>query len=313
MKRLAIDLRSKLTRRVLSRCVFAVIVPFVLSFVHFWYTQRYYGYKLQISDGFVTYLPFVLLTAFFLFFFQKIQQHCKTEKTTYNIIFLLFGALFFFLPIKKIGFLENDVDLIFAEYIVLLIGSIFVLLGIFGRKFFVQFKTELSILLLILIPFVLAPILIDYFWEYSSLVTMYGLKLMFSLFHIEHTMRFETFNVQVQNFSAYIGPPCAGIHSLLAFTVLFTTLLLMGSQKGYRFITWRVVVSFIVGLLLVFVVNSIRVLLILLVGAYYDPEFAVNLFHNNIGAILLILFFIAYVSFVWKRMLDSRNAKQKTP
>lgn len=307
-KQITKQLRSKLTRRVFTRCVLTVIALFGLHIAHGAYTMRYFGYELLISDGFVRYLPFVLLSIFFVLFFFQIQEFIRKDKTKMNIIFLLVGIMFFFIPIKKVGFLGNVVDLIFAEYFILLFGTIVFLLGVFGVRFFHRFKTELLILLLITIPFVLAPILIDHFWEYSSKITMFGLKLFFELFQMDYVMRPETYNVVLESFSVFIGPPCAGIHSLLAFGVLFSTLILLGQQKGHRFVGWKVAVSFLLGLLCVFIVNTLRVLLIILVGAYYDPDFAINLFHNNIGAILLIAFFILYVKLSWKFI-----RKQKTP
>ncbi|PIR03680.1 MAG: hypothetical protein COV59_04800 [Candidatus Magasanikbacteria bacterium CG11_big_fil_rev_8_21_14_0_20_39_34] len=111
------------------------------------------------------------------------------------------------------------------------------------------------------------------------------------------------FNVSVEDFSLFIGPPCAGIHSLVAFATLFWALLLLAQERGYR-IQYKVAIpSFFLGLLLVFVVNSLRVFSIILVGIFYSRDFAVTLFHSFIGAFLLILFFILYIHLLYPKMI----------
>ena len=304
-------LSHKAQKNVLSFCLtvmgFTVLYS-VFNQLHYLYTHTFFGYKLLISDGFVQFLPYFLFFTFIILYKKKIWDFAQNFDfhSVYFLLFLCFSIGFFLIPSKAfVG--DNHIDLIFAEYLILLFANIFLFFAFFQKKFLSLFKNQIILILLLLIPFKLAPLLIDAFWQYSSLITMYGLKIFLAVFHIEHIMELKYYRVQIQDFNAYIGPSCAGIHSLLAFFVLYVTAILLGYDKGIRFYLPRVLIYLIFGLLCIFLLNSLRILLILLMGVYYSREFAINAFHENIGSLMLISFFVAYLFFVWKRIIKKNK------
>lgn len=304
------ELKRKEQRRLVS--FFRTVLLFVVAYtvftpIRYWYTEKYFAYQLLISDGFVQYLPYALFFVFLYVYREKVFDWATRFRFSWGQFFSfgVLAVLLLFVPTKPfLG--KNDIDLIFSEYGVLLLANMALFFAFFGKQFVKIFWNQLILLLLLLIPFKLAPILIDAFWEYSSAITLVGLKMYLELFNMEYVMEAEKFRVQIQDFDAYIGPSCAGIHSLLAFFVLFMTAVLLAYEKGARFYRARLLLSIISGLILIFFVNSLRVLLILLVGVYYSKEFAITIFHDNAGAIVLIGFFVLYLSFVWKRIIQRK-------
>jgi len=297
--------QKKAKRECIIRSSFFVFFLMIFFQFHTFFTQRVYQYKLLISDGFVEYIPYAL---FFIFIFvnKKSILHFFSKKhksEDYKIAFFFLAFFFSFLSARQIPFLEKNIDTILVEYIIYFLIASSVFLGTFGIAFAKKYIHSLSILLLLIVSFKLSPLLIDHFWQYSSRVSMFGLQLLLPLSHLNYVMDASRFNVSVEDFSLFIGPPCAGIHSLVAFATLFWALLLLAQERGYR-IQYKVAIpSFFLGLLLVFVVNSLRVFSIILVGIFYSRDFAVTLFHSFIGAFLLILFFILYIHLLYPKMI----------
>ena len=311
--------QKKAKRECIIRSSFFVFFLMIFFQFHTFFTQRVYQYKLLISDGFVEYIPYAL---FFIFIFvnKKSILHFFSKKhksEDYKIAFFFLAFFFSFLSARQIPFLEKNIDTILVEYIIYFLIASSVFLGTFGIAFAKKYIHSLCILLLLTISFKLSPLLIDHFWQYSSKISLFGLKILLPLSHLDYSINFTTFNVKVENFSVFIGPPCAGIHSLVAFATLFFALILLAHQRGF-FIRYRVALpAFFLGLVAVFLINSLRVFFIILIGVFYSEDFAINFFHSYIGALLLILFFILYIHILYPRMIffeeKETHKDKKTP
>ncbi len=296
------EIRAK--KRFLLRSVFFVTIVSLYQVLRFLYTKKFFGYNLLISDGFIKYAFFPIIILFLYILWPRLREYkMKFPKIERSVALVFLAVILFFVPGTWFGLTtQHEVDLIFFEYIWLFIANCLLFFAVFGIRFFRAFQKEVILVALILIPLKLSPLLIDHFWNYSSKVTMFGLKILLPLFHVPHTIKTETFMAKVGSFEAYIGPPCAGIHSLLAFSVLFFFALALLFQRNVQLHVGRAVFFFVMGLIGVFLLNSLRVALILLVGAYISRDFAINAFHNNIGAILFMIFFIIYITFVLKKI-----------
>jgi len=99
-------------------------------------------------------------------------------------------------------------------------------------------------------------------------------------------------SLRVQNFGVIIGESCSGVFSIFLFSALFALLIALDVRK---IIPWRAAVLFVLAMVGLFLVNVLRVYLIVLVGALYDPALAVGLFHSYVGTVLFLLFFVAFV------------------
>lgn len=296
-------------RDILFRSFFFLLSIFAYSILRTLYIDHYYHYGVSIADGFVKYNFYALAILFYFVNFEKIKE---TKNLSVNTVEMLLSLVFafglFFLPATIFHF-RQDILVMLFEYTLGFLSGFALFILFFGISFFKRFFHEIVFLVLILIPLKLSPILVDQFWKYFSTVTLWGLKPLLSLTQVSHSINTSTYNVSLLDFRVLIGPSCAGVHSLVAFVLLFVFTLFLMLQKNYKMRGLFVALMFFLGLLAVFILNSIRVFLILLVGAYYSKDFAINAFHNNIGATLFLIFFMLYITFFLKKAIKQAPKK----
>ncbi|MBN2368370.1 archaeosortase/exosortase family protein [Candidatus Woesearchaeota archaeon] len=106
----------------------------------------------------------------------------------------------------------------------------------------------------------------------------------------------------IASFSAIIGKPCSGIDSFLFFTAVYILIIAVDHKRLKPIPS---IIGYPLGALGMFFTNMIRILLLYIIGAYVNPEFALGLFHSNIGWILFIIYFYIFFSiarkFIYKR------------
>lgn len=116
----------------------------------------------------------------------------------------------------------------------------------------------------------------------------------------------------VEGFVVGISNECSGIDSLLLFISLYVLLLALDWKKMNL---KRMALLFIPGIIGTVAYNILRIYLLLLVGVYIDPAFAVDVFHTNIGWILFLLFFIIFWHFgskwVYKKEKNIKKGRDK--
>ena len=105
----------------------------------------------------------------------------------------------------------------------------------------------------------------------------------------------------VNDFRVGISKVCSGIDSLLFFISLFAILVVLNWKEMDK---KRMALLFVPGVVGTFVLNIIRVFLIILIGLKY-PNFAVDLFHTNAGWILFLGYFITFWHFGSKWVLKN--------
>ena len=150
--------------------------------------------------------------------------------------------------------------------------------------------------------------LIDWFqnsWFFFSYTVGKVLKFVFSIFF--HNVGFYIDKsagpvLTVENFSVGISKVCSGIDSLLFFISLFAILVVLNWKELDK---KRMAVLFIPGLIGTFILNIIRVFLIILIAVKISPKFAVDLFHTNAGWILFLAYFIGFWHFASKWVLKN--------
>ncbi|MBN1502124.1 archaeosortase/exosortase family protein [Candidatus Woesearchaeota archaeon] len=107
--------------------------------------------------------------------------------------------------------------------------------------------------------------------------------------------------IGVQGFSPYVSAECSGIDSLQLYISLFVFLLAL----DWKSINKKKMLSiFLPGLFLTFLYNILRVYLIILVGVFISPTFAIDTFHTNIGWILFLAVFFVFWHFGSKYVYD---------
>ncbi len=104
----------------------------------------------------------------------------------------------------------------------------------------------------------------------------------------------------VGDFRVGISKVCSGIDSLLFFISLFAILVVLNWKDLDK---KRMALLFIPGLIGTFLLNIIRVFLLIVIAVKISPEFAVDTFHTNAGWILFLGYFITFWHFGSKWVL----------
>lgn len=148
--------------------------------------------------------------------------------------------------------------------------------------------------------------LIDWFqdsWLFFS--TSVGKILQFVFSRIFDNVTFYVSKTQgpilsVGDFRVGISKVCSGIDSLLFFISLFVILIVLNWKDIDK---KRMALLFIPGLIGTFLLNIIRVFLLIVIAVKISPEFAVDTFHTNAGWILFLGYFITFWHFGSKWVL----------
>jgi exosortase/archaeosortase family protein len=97
--------------------------------------------------------------------------------------------------------------------------------------------------------------------------------------------------LEVAGFRVSIAEACSGIESMILFAIFAIGIYALDHK---RLLTKRYIISSLIGFAGSYIVNIIRLHLLMLVGIYVSPEFAVGLFHTNIGWLMFVAYFFVY-------------------
>jgi hypothetical protein len=97
----------------------------------------------------------------------------------------------------------------------------------------------------------------------------------------------------VKDFTVTVGLPCIGLTSFFLFFGFYGG---MGASlsSAKKLDKAHFLIVFLLGLLSLFILNIIRIGVLMLIGGYYSPEFAITLFHEFAGFALFMVFIIPY-------------------
>lgn len=170
------------------------------------------------------------------------------------------------------------------------LGLLFLMLALFGLEVFKQLWKDMSMVASALIFYTGITLFVDStrFHVLTAKLTKYVLSPFFSVFVDE--VQFQPW-MSVDGFSVIIGPPCSGVFSMVLFTALFSFVYWLDREKinGRRALK-----LYIIGVLGAYLVNLLRVVALLIIGAVWSPKIAVGLFHTNAGWILFAVYSFAY-------------------
>jgi hypothetical protein len=199
-----------------------------------------------------------------------------------------------------------------GSVLALLTGFIFFTIGVFTWPYLKTLYKELkkgiwvTVLLMILTYFLLMGF--QSLWPFfSGTVT----TILYALF----TPLFPTYLdwsgvaplLDVNGFIVSIGAPCSGTESMFLFMVFSVGLYLLDRK---RIIKTRFYIASIIGLVGVYFVNILRLFLLIIAGIYINPEFAVGLFHTNIGWLLFVIYFFIYY-LIMRKFIYKYNISKK--
>lgn len=289
--------------QVLIRSLIFVIVSVVFHLLRQIITYKLWGYKVFYADGFSRFALLAFVPLFWYSCWGRIKNEKYESSSGSTMVMYAFAALFLELcSVKWLNAISPSAMQI-GELTVGFFRELVLLYMYMGKSFLSKFKYEFLLMVGIIIPLAAAQLITERYWEYSSKLTFLALNVLIPLTGLPYSLSPERYSLSLNDFAVTVGASCAGIQSLTAFTALFILAILLMRRNGAHINVKKSLLFYIGGFVLVYIMNSLRVLSILLVGALYDQQFAINSFHSSIGAVLFLLFFVVYIGYCIPRMV----------
>ena len=248
----------------------------------------------------------LLLVIFFIVYNRNVfVNHTSKFQFGMRLLFLVLSCLFFvfyyLIRYEIIAFFTNSSTLLLISWLLYLLGVVCLALVMYSPSFFRQTYFSLFVFSIIASFFYIITTILWQAWYYMSLGVAKVVVFVFSLFTSQTSLQVTAVDpiVTLQNFTVIIGPPCSGIESLSMFFGLW---LLLFVYEQDRLQVGRSVVVLFVGLVGAYVLNIFRVALILMMGTK-NPDFAVGLFHSQVGWVLFSVFILVLLYFLYPWML----------
>lgn len=108
-------------------------------------------------------------------------------------------------------------------------------------------------------------------------------------------------------FNVGISNECSGVDSMLLFLSLYILLLVLDWKRLNK---KRMLILLVPGIIGTVLYNILRIYLLILVGIFIDPKFAVDVFHTNIGWMLFLIFFVVFWHFGSKWVYLKKTEKK---
>ena len=248
----------------------------------------------------------LLLVIFFMVYNRNVFVRSSSESQVvirflFSVLSFLFILFYYLIRYEIIAFFTNSSTLLLISWLLYLLGVVCLALVIYSPAFFRQTYFSLFVFSIIASFFYIITTILWQAWYYMSLGVAKVVVFVFSLFTSQTSLQVTAVDpvVTLQNFTVIIGPPCSGIESLSMFFGLW---LLLFVYEQDRLQVGRSVVVLFVGLVGAYVLNIFRVALILMMGTK-NPDFAVGLFHSQVGWVLFSVFILVLLYFLYPWML----------
>ena len=248
----------------------------------------------------------LLLVIFFMVYNRNVFVRSSSESQVvirflFSVLSFLFILFYYLIRYEIIAFFTNSSTLLLISWLLYLLGVVCLALVMYSPSFFRQTYFSLFVFSIIASFFYIITTILWQAWYYMSLGVAKVVVFVFSLFTSQTSLQVTAVDpiVTLQNFTVIIGPPCSGIESLSMFFGLW---LLLFVYEQDRLNLFRSVVVLCIGLVGAYVLNIFRVALILIIGTQ-NPDFAVGLFHSQVGWVLFSVFILVLLYFLYPWML----------
>ena len=181
------------------------------------------------------------------------------------------------------------------QLILKLAAFFFLFLALFGldalRLGWKHFRAHLILLGALSIFLILSMAIIQNLWIYISPVTASAVAIPLRSIAAVYTDFHDPAGpvIGVNDFYVRIAKSCSGIDSMGIFVLLFPVIITLNWR---RWLLPLIPILFILGAAGAFMVNVLRLVIFIVIGAFYSPDLAVDMFHSNLGWILM-LFYLA--------------------
>lgn len=190
----------------------------------------------------------------------------------------------------------SNLPLFIGAHLLFIAIPVLLAMGIFGirflKAFVATFRRELLMCLAMSIVFYFAIFQVWKLWPFFSGVVLRSVTLLLSL-HVSPVREIGPLTLLVDDFAVRIEQACSGLDSIFLFTSLYTLIALVEWKHIHK---KRVIFLYIPAVLGMFLVNILRVYVLILVGVYISPQLALQLFHTYLGMVLFIIYFYFFLS-----------------
>ncbi len=263
---------------------------------------------ITVNDGYYTFFIYFLILGFIYLRRDKLKNvFAYKNKLSQTVIFSLIAALFFYLPYEFLTY-NFRIAPVISYFFLYGLGQFFLFLAVFNIPFVKhQFYEELMIIALISIGYLAVPIYVEQYWTYFFIPIKYGVASIMKLLNTPYQISDveNGFIVEFTNFRGIVGPPCSGIYSMTAFTFLYATSLSL-MKKKHKINKTKATFAYLSGIVTLYILNIIRILVILHVGEYYSRELAMDLFHEYLSSIFLLGIFSIYLYFIIPKVCQKK-------
>jgi len=107
--------------------------------------------------------------------------------------------------------------------------------------------------------------------------------------------------IRLEDFAVGVTTGCSGIEGIALFTVTYIFLSVLDWKKLNK---KKVGIFFVLGVLGMYLVNALRIYTLMIVGAFWSPELAIGIFHNNLGWIFFLVYYFTFIWYVYPKIKE---------
>ncbi len=247
--------------------------------------------------GRIGYILLFSIVGFVLLYRQRLlrMDHFKIKgrDKLFSLVSLVLLILFYLFERNaykfEIGF--------FSVLLVHLIGIgifVFLALGVYGvdfiRSFIKRFRKEIIYFLIFGVIVYSFMNLVFGLWRHLSYLV---LNIVHFLLGFGNTQVVAPDILVFEGFAVKVAEACSGIYSIFIFTALYIFGVLVDWKKlNHK----KAVLMFVPAVVGAFLVNVLRVFLMMIIGGYLSKSIALGLYHSYTG----MIFFLVYFFIFWK-------------
>ncbi|MBU0667332.1 MAG: exosortase/archaeosortase family protein [Nanoarchaeota archaeon] len=145
-------------------------------------------------------------------------------------------------------------------------------------------------------------------WYFFSNIVAKAIFFLFKItgFKAFINLKAEIPRVGIQGFVAGVYDVCSGVESIGFFTLAYFMLIVI---HWNRIKIWKALLLYIPGVVGIFMLNVLRVYILIILGAKWSSDFALNAFHTNASMVFSIIYFLLFLSLALKFMEIKKKHK----
>lgn len=193
---------------------------------------------------------------------------------------------------------EIPVAYLIGAHALLLSTPVFLMLCVYGPTFIVKFLTvfKKEIIILIVVGTVLY-IFTDWIWNLWPLFSGVVLRTVAVISALSFPTSVAPPEIlTVGSFSVSVGEECSGLESLFMFSALYA---MIGYLEKRTLQISKYIITYIPLAIGLYIVNILRVYILVLVGVLWSPMVAIRLFHTYLGMLLFVIYFLLFLKLVY--------------